>query len=617
MSTLLKDSEKRKLISLVISMPALIIGFFDFGGLPVNPAWIAILLCGIPILKEAFIGLITEFDMKADVLVSMAIIASVITGEIFAAGEIAFIMTIGSYLEERTVSKARAGIESLVNMTPTIARVLRAGTEYIVPAEEVVKGDILRVLPGETITVDGTIIKGETSIDQSPMTGEFLTIEKREGDTVASGTINQFGSFDMRADKIGEDSSIQRMIKLVESADAGKAKIVGIADRFATWVVVIALLSAVITWIYSREIIRSVTILVVFCPCALVLATPTAIMAAIGNASKHGILVREGDALERLSKIKRVAFDKTGTITYGKLKVAGIIGLEGITEDELLRMAASLEYRSEHPLGKAVMEYYNKYGKKDIYEVTEFKMSTGRGVEGLYDGTLCYAGNEVFMAEKGISLSKSLIGKVKEVKEGGSTVIYLAKEKMAMGFIILTDTMRPEIESVVNKIHDTGISTTLLTGDGETAGLYMGRKAGIREIHTECLPENKLAFIQKSEAANENVCMIGDGINDAPALKSAYVGIAMGGIGSDIAIEAADMVLISDDIKEMPHLLTLSKQMMKTINFNLAASMILNFIAIVLAITGVLSPVVGALVHNIGSVAVITNSSFLLRWRKK
>ncbi len=617
MSTLLKDSEKRKFISLVISLPALIIGFFDLGGLPVNPAWIAILLCGIPILKEAIIGLITEFDIKADVLVFMALIASVITGEIFAAGEIAFIMTIGSYLEERTVSKARAGIESLVHMTPTIARVLRAGKEYIVPVEEVVKGDILRVLPGETITVDGTIIKGETSIDQSPMTGEFLPVEKKEGDTVASGTINQFGSFDMRADKIGEDSSIQRMIKLVESADAGKAKIVGLADRFATWVVVIALLSAVITWIYSREIIRPVTILVVFCPCALVLATPTAIMAAIGNASKHGILVREGDALERLSKIKRVVFDKTGTITYGKLKVAGIIGLEGITEEELLCMAASLEYRSEHPLGKAVIEHYTKYGKKDIYEVTEFKMSTGRGVEGFYDGTLCYAGNEVFMAEKGIRLSKSLISKVKEVKEGGSTVIYLAKEKMAIGFIILTDTMRPEIEAVVDKIHNTGISTTLLTGDGETAGLYMGRKAGIREIHTECLPQNKLAFIQKSEAANENVCMIGDGINDAPALKSAYVGIAMGGIGSDIAIEAADMVLISDDIKEMPHLLTLSKQMMKTINFNLAASMILNFIAIVLAITGVLSPVVGALVHNIGSVAVITNSSFLLRWRKE
>lgn len=617
MSTLLKDSEKRKFISLVISLPALIIGFFDLGGLPVNPAWIAILLCGIPILKEAIIGLITEFDIKADVLVSMALIASVITGEIFAAGEIAFIMTIGSYLEERTVSKARAGIESLVHMTPTIARVLRAGKEYIVPVEEVVKGDILRVLPGETITVDGTIIKGETSIDQSPMTGEFLPVEKKEGDTVASGTINQFGSFDMRADKIGEDSSIQRMIKLVESADAGKAKIVGLADRFATWVVVIALISAVITWIYSREIIRSVTILVVFCPCALVLATPTAIMAAIGNASKHGILVREGDALERLSKIKRVAFDKTGTITYGKLKVAGIIGLEGITDEELLLMAASLEYRSEHPLGKAIIEHYNKYGKKDIYKVTEFKMSTGRGVEGLYDGTLCYAGNEVFMAEKGIRLSKSLISKVKEVKEGGSTVIYLAKEKMAIGFIILTDTMRPEIKDVVDKIHDTGISTTLLTGDGETAGLYMGRKAGIREIHTECLPENKLAFIQNSEAVNENVCMIGDGINDAPALKSAYVGIAMGGIGSDIAIEAADMVLISDDIKEIPHLLTLSMQMMKTINFNLAASMILNFIAIVLAITGVLSPVVGALVHNIGSVAVITNSSFLLRWRKK
>lgn len=617
MIELLKNSEKRTIIFLAVSLLALIISFFDLGRLPMNAAWIAILLCGIPIIKEAIIGLVTEFDIKADVLVSMALIASVITGEIFAAGEVAFIMTIGAFLEERTVAKARAGIEGLVHMTPTIARVLREGKECIIPAEEVIKGDILRVLPGETITVDGIIIKGETSIDQSAMTGESLPVEKREGDTVASGTINQFGSFDMRAEKVGEDSSFQRMVKLVESADAGKARIVGIADRFATWIVVIALLSAVITWVFSGEIIRSVTILVVFCPCGLVLATPTAIMAAIWNVSKYGILVREGDALERLSKVKRVAFDKTGTITHGKLKVAGIIGAEGTSEDELLRMAASLEFRSEHPLGKAVMEYYKKYGKNDMEEVTEFRMSTGRGVEGLYDGTPAFAGNEVFLAEKEIILTESLKNEVKTAKEGGSTVIYLAKEKKVVGFIILADTMRPEIEDIVEKIHDTGISTTLLTGDGKTAGLHMGRKAGIREIYTECLPENKLAIIRKYETANENICMIGDGVNDAPALKSAYVGIAMGGIGSDIAIEAADMVFISDDIKELPHLLTLSKQMMKTININLAASMILNFIAIVLAITGVLSPVVGALVHNVGSVAVITNSSFLLRWKKR
>lgn len=613
----LRNGEKRTLLFLAVSLPALIVSFFNLGRLPADAAWLAIVLCGIPIIKEAVIGLITEFDIKADVLVSMALIASVITGEIFAAGEVAFIMTIGAYLEERTVAKARAGIESLVHMTPTAARVIKEGRESIIPASEVMAGDILRVLPGETVAVDGVIIKGQTSIDQSVMTGESLPADKGEGDEVSSGTVNQFGSFDMKAEKVGEGSSFQRLVKLVESADAGKTKIVGLADRFATWIVVIALLSALITWAVTGEIIRSVTILVVFCPCALVLATPTAIMAAIGNVSKYGILVREGDALERLSKVKRVAFDKTGTITCGKLKVSRIRGTDGLTEEALLNMAAALELRSEHPLGKAILEHYKMYGKGSLAEATEFRISAGKGVSGLYEGKPAFAGNEVFMEENGIQLPEKLKDEAKAAKENGSTVIYLAGEDTAVGFIALADTLRPGIEDVVGRVHNTGIETALLTGDEKRAGLSMGKKAGIREIHTQCLPEDKLAIIKDYERAGEAVCMIGDGVNDAPALKAAYVGIAMGGIGSDIATQAADLVFIRDDIKELPHLLKLSKKMMRTIHINLAASMLLNFIAIALAITGVLSPVVGALVHNAGSVAVITNSAFLLRWRKE
>jgi len=374
MITFLKNEEKRTLLFLGIALIALIISFFDIGHLPVNAAWIAIILCGTPIIKEAILGLITAFDIKADVLVSLALIASVIIGEIFAAGEVAFIMTIGAYLEERTVAKARSGIEKLVRLTPATARVVRAGAESVIPAEQVKLGDTLRVLAGETIAVDGVIINGQTSIDQSVMTGESLPVDKGEGDEVSSGTVNQFGTFEMTARKVGEDSSLQRMIRLVESADAGKAKIVGTADRWATWIVVIALAAAIGTWLITGEAIRSVTILVVFCPCALVLATPTAIMAGIGNATKYGILIREGDALERLAKVRRIAFDKTGTLTFGRPTVIKVESCaSNISEKELLDLAATAELRSEHPLGKAIISYYQEKIQKHRQSQMNFK----------------------------------------------------------------------------------------------------------------------------------------------------------------------------------------------------------------------------------------------------
>ncbi|MCD7748421.1 MAG: HAD-IC family P-type ATPase, partial [Oscillospiraceae bacterium] len=320
-SLLEKGGTKKDITLLVISGISLILSLIGWNPLPFDLAWISIILCGIPIILEAIIGLVTAFDIKADVLVSIALIASVCIGEDFAAGEVAFIMQLGGLLEDLTVARARAGIEKLVHLTPQTARLIADGTEKIVPAEEVPVDALLRVLPGETVPVDGVIISGQTSVNQAVMTGESLPVDKTVGDEVSSGTVNQFGAFEMRATKVGEDSSIQRMIRLVQSADAGKAKIVGVADRWATWIVVIALSAATLTWLISGEIIRAVTILVVFCPCALVLATPTAIMAAIGNATKHGFLVREGDALERLASVTKITFDKTGTLTYGTPQV--------------------------------------------------------------------------------------------------------------------------------------------------------------------------------------------------------------------------------------------------------------------------------------------------------
>ncbi len=606
---------KKDISLLIISGIALILSIADTFELPFDIAWIAIILCGLPIIAEAIIGLITEFDIKADVLVSIALVAAVIIGEDFAAGEVAFIMQLGALLEDLTVAKARAGIEKLVKLTPQTARVITDGSEKIISAEDVKVDDILRVLPGETIPVDGVIISGSTSINQAVMTGESLPVDKTEGDEVSSGTVNQFGSFEMRAVKVGEDSSIQRMIQLVRSADAGKAKIVGIADKWATWIVIIALTAAVLTGLITGEIIRAVTILVVFCPCALVLATPTAIMAAIGNATKHGFLVRQGDALERLASVTTITFDKTGTLTYGMPQVDEIRTAGKFSEFELFKYGAAAELYSEHPLGKAIVKSYKqRYGDQAL-SASEFVMIPGRGVTARAYERKILAGNETLLNENGISIDNIIKASAEQSRKKGCTVIYIAIDGEAAGFIAMADILRKESSDMIALVNALGAEPVLLTGDHENAAGTIATKLGIREYYSGCLPEDKLKRIEEYQKNGKRVCMIGDGINDAPALKRSDVGIAMGGIGSDIAVDAADIALVDDEVKELPHLIALSKRMMFTIKCNLSFSMGLNFLAIVLAITGILNPVVGALVHNAGSVLVIINSAFLLKWK--
>lgn len=608
---------RRDIAFLAVSGIALLISVLGVLDLPVDPAWVAILLCGVPILLEALHGLITAFDIKADVLVSIALVASVIIGEDFAAGEVAFIMQLGALLEELTVARARAGIEKLVKLTPRTARVLHDGQADILPAEQVRVGDLVRVLPGETIPVDGVIVSGQTSVNQAIMTGESMPVDKSAGDSVASGTVNQFGSIDLRAGKVGEDSSIQRMIRLVQTADAGKAKIVGLADRWATWIVVIALSAAVLTWLFTGQVIRAVTILVVFCPCALVLATPTAIMAAIGNATHHGFLVREGDALERLASVRRVAFDKTGTLTLGAPRVAAVYTLcPELDEAALFTLVAAAEQLSEHPLGKAIVTSWRENGAGLLPAADQFQMLPGRGVQAVVEGRTILAGNRAMLAEQGIPLPQAAARAADASLEEGCTVIYIACDNRAVGLLALSDTVRPEAHAALAEVQALGVEPVLLTGDNEKAARHLARQLGINSWHAGCLPQDKLRYMDDSLAEGQPVAMIGDGINDAPALKRAQVGIAMGGIGSDIAVEAADIALINDDLRELPHLVALSRRMMFVIRCNLTFSMALNFLAITLAITGLLNPVVGALVHNAGSVFVILHSAFLLGWRR-
>lgn len=609
---------KKDIALLIISGIALVISIFDIVPLPFDAAWAAIILCGVPIVMEAVIGLVAAFDIKADVLVSIALVASVCIGEDFAAGEVAFIMQLGGLLEELTVAKARAGIEKLVHLTPQTARLIDNGDERIVPAERVAVGNILRVLPGETIPVDGIIISGRTSVDQAVMTGESLPVDKTAGDEVSSGTTNMFGAFEMRAARVGEDSSIQRMIRLVQSADAGKAKIVGIADRWATWIVVTALTAAAVTWAVTGLIIRAVTILVVFCPCALVLATPTAIMAAIGNATKHGFLIREGDALERLSQVKLVTFDKTGTLTYGEPKVVSVLSFsENVDSDELYALCASAEQLSEHPLGKAIACCYRQDSGSSTTPVREFVMIPGRGVTARCGGRSVMAGNEKMLCENGIEVPQGADLRANEFLSRGCTVIYAAVDGEFAGLIALSDTVRGESASMVRRLTELGVEPVLLTGDHESAATAIASELGITEVRANCLPEDKLDAIRGYQSRGENVCMIGDGVNDAPALKAANVGIAMGGVGSDIAVDAADIALVDDEVKELPHLIALSKRMMTTIKINMSFSMALNFLAITLAIIGSIDPVAGALIHNSGSVLVIVNSALLMNWGKK
>ena len=586
-------------------------------GLPFDWAWFTIFLCGLSIVWGAAVAMYEEFDVKADLLVSLALIAAVAIGEVFAAAEIAFIMQLGAMLEEFTVSKAQAGIERLVKLTPTTARIVRDGKEEVLPADVVIVGDVIRVLPGEVIPVDGTILTGDTAIDQSVMTGESMPVDKTIGDEVFSGTVNQFGAFDMTATKEGEDSSIQRMIKLVKATDPGNAKIVSLADRWATWIVVIALLAAVGTYVVTGEIIRAVTILVVFCPCALVLATPAVIMAAISNASQHGFLVRRGNIMERLAKVDTMTFDKTGTLTYGTPEVIAIETVGAMPTDQLYRLVASVETKSEHPLGKAIVKGFTSRHGESLDTVDSSRMVPGKGLEATVNTKSVLAGNEAMMNLSSVSIADSVKAAVHDHLNRGASIVYVAIDGVLAGYVALADRVRRESRAVVESLNDLHVMPVLLTGDHVATAKTIGQRLNVPNVIADCLPEDKMDTVAKLQQEGNIVAMVGDGVNDAPALKKSDVGIAMGGVGSDIAVEAADIVLVNDNVKEIPHLVALSKRMMTTIKVNLSFSLLLNFVAIILAMIGTLSPVWGALVHNGGSLLVVANSALLLRWAYK
>lgn len=582
--------------------------------LAVDPAWAAVIISGLPLVYLSVWRIIYNegiSKISSALLITIAMIAAIIIGDLFAAGEVAFIMSLGALLEDMTTDRARKGIKDLLSLAPQQGRRLSDGREEMIPIEEIRVGDILRVLPGETIPADGVIISGDTSVDQSIMTGESLPVDKGPGSSVYCGTINHFGSIDMKAVSVGQDSSLQKLISMVRDAENKQAPMQRIADRCASWLVPVALLIAIAALLFTRDIVRAVTVLVVFCPCALVLATPTAIMAAIGQATKHGVIIKSGEALEKMGKIKTIAFDKTGTLTCGTLAVTDILSLQdGTGEDNLLRLAAAAESRSEHPLAKAI----TSHGMCQLGELPScegFRMDAGKGISARVSGKKLFCGSERYLKENGVSFSEAASKALEKLRSEGKASVLIADENNCLGVIGLSDVLRPEAAAMIQSLKRLGTETVLLTGDHQQAADFFAARCGIDRVCAELLPEQKVSRIADLQADGALICMVGDGVNDAPALKTAAVGAAMGSIGSDIAVDAADIALMSDDLSRIPYLKRLANSTVHTIKFGITLSMVINFIAICLSVAGILTPTTGALVHNAGSCLVVLIAALL------
>ena len=584
-----------------------------------KPVWISIFISSFPFLVGAVKNLM-KCKIKNSLLISIAVIASVFVGEYFAAAEIAILMAIGELLEDYTVDRAKKGLNDLISSAPKKAKkLIKTNDSYTVkevPIEEIENGDLIRVMPGEIISVDGIIKEGFSSIDQSILTGESLPVDKTVGDEVFCGSMNCFGSIDIIAKDV-ENSSLQKFIDLVERAEKEQTPMQTVIDRLAVKLVPTALLIAIATFVIMvlskfdlyTSINRAVTVLVVFCPCALFLSTPTAVMASIGQASKHGVIIKTFNALEKLAKVNKIAFDKTGTLTYGKLNVNDIENFSDLSDEKIMSLISSLESKSEHPIAKSVTEYLDEKNiKKEVVE--NFKMKIARGVEGDILGNKYFCGNEKYFKENNINIKENVKEKIEKYSSEAKNIILFGDEKEVLSIVTLSDTLRENAKEMVENLKNFEIEPLLLTGDNLSTAKHFSDKVGITEVKAELSPEEKFENI-KSLKENNVVCMIGDGINDAPALKLADVSVAMGKTGSDISIESANIVLMGHDVSKIVYLKKLANATVKTIKFNIIISLLINFVAVILSVLGVLNPLIGAIVHNLGSILVILNASLL------
>lgn len=578
----------------------------------INPVWVTIFISGLPLFYYALRNIIINKKITVSLLISIAIISSIFIGEYFAAGEIAFIMALGELLEDYTIKRTNKGLNNLVSILPQKACLVKDNNEYYVDLDEVKLDDIIRIKEGETIPFDGLIIKGSTQVDESAINGESLPKDKFENDTVYSGTINGLYTIDIKVQKLSNDSLFQKMINLVKEAEKNKAPLARIVDKWASFLVPLALIIAIVTYFITHDITRAVTILVVFCPCALALATPTSIAAAIGHAAKNGIIIKSGEALEQMGKINVAAFDKTKTLTYGHLGIHDVILFDNsISKNDLLTKIASIQKYSNHPIGKAIYKYAIENNLKLYDNVSNFTSYLGKGIKANIGESTILTGNIEFMNENNIHINLQEQNTLNKLRNEGKIVILIAIDNKVQGIIALSDIIKNEANFVINYLKNSAIDVILLTGDNIKTAQHFAKILNIKNIYANLLPHNKVEIIKKYQNKNKIVLMTGDGINDAASLKTANVSISFADLGSDIALNASSIILLNSNLKNIIYLKKLSNLTIKTITFNISLSMLINFIAIFLSIYGILTPVSGALWHNASSLIVILNASML------
>lgn len=626
----------------LISLAALIASFLiakseaAFPGFPwSDPAWIAVLLCGAPIVRNAFNGLFRLKKITVPLLISIGIAACIALqifmlfgnhaahghgSYIFAAGEVAFLMALGEMLKARTVRKTREGIEALVKISPKHAmRRMSDGATESVPVEQLRVGDCVLVRANEMIPADGEIIEGSGAVNQAELTGESLPVDKVCGDSVFAGTWNLSGTLLVRVTKPTGDTAIARLIRLVEEAEKKKAPIQHVADRWAAKVVPTAIASSLLVFALAffflgagvtSALIRAVTILVVFCPCAFALATPTAIAAGIGNATRHGVLIKSGAALEQLATIDTVVFDKTGTLTRAALKIESVCSAGTLSGTAILTLCAAAEKHSNHPIAKAVV---GACPDAILPPVQNLHAQNGIGLSCEIDGKRLRIRSRRALESENIELPEVLKNFASAQIAHGSTLVFVVLENRAEGIIALSDTLRENVPETLQILKRRGFRTLMLTGDNRDAGEQIAALAGVDDVLAELLPEDKARAIEQlRERDKRRVLMVGDGVNDAPAFAVADASVAMGALGSELAVETADIALLNDKIERLPALLRFSGTVLRTIHMNFALSITINLCSIVLSALGVLDPVSGAIVHNVSSVLVVMNSASLL-----
>lgn len=570
----------------------------------------AAIVAGSPIAKSCLDDLLKK-RISVEVLVTLAIGASLAIGEYHAAAVVAVMLLGGGMLEQLTIARARRALTSLLTKMPKTALVRRGEREEEVPISELSIGDRVIVRPGERVAVDGIVVAGEAAIDESPITGESIPVDKSVGAKVFAGSINLSGMLEVQGQKVGEETTLGRILQLVEKAQSSQAPIQRLVNKYAQWFVPMALIIAATVWAMTGDIVRSITVLIVLCPCALVLATPTAIIASMANAARRVILVKTGEFMEAVGQVEIVAFDKTGTLTVGSPQVTKVVPLNGGEPTELLRLAASVERFSEHPLGQAIRRAAEEQ-QISLLKPSQFRAFPGQGVEARLNGNRVLVGRLSWLSEKGVTFSSEAQWNVTELETSGQTVLPVAVNDIVIGLIAIRDVLRPEAKRAVAQLKAQKIRVVMLTGDNERVAKAIAAEAGIEEVHANLLPEEKLELVRKGQEEGM-VAFVGDGINDAPALATADIGVAMGVAGTDVALETADIAFMNDDLTKMPELITLSRRTLCVIRQNIWFSVIVNIIAIIAASKGWISPVFGAFIHEGSAMAVILNAMRLLR----